>query len=199
MKLPKPLSLHPLVQVVELPIGEPSIITLNFIAEVQKQSNWCWAAVATSVGLFYGTGAWTQCTVATAQVNSLQSPGGNYDCCVTPDSSTCNQYGYLDSALQYVNTFDKKTSGKAQADQIFTRLSEMQEVVCVRVAWFGGGAHFTTINGITDPSSGEDIYLTISDTIDGWGTTTILYSDFPNTYQSKGDWTHTYWTKNTQI
>ncbi len=196
MRLPKPLSLRPLVRTTGPQIVGSTPVTLNFVAEEQKQTNWCWAAVSTSVGLFYGTGNWTQCAVATEQVNSLLDPGGNHDCCDTPGSSTCNQYGYLNPALHHVNAFFQATSGKAPADRIFSRLSETREVVCVRVAWFGGGAHFTTIHGFTDPSSGYDIYLTVSDTVPGWGTTAMLYSEFPHQYMSGGNWTDTYWTKN---
>jgi hypothetical protein len=38
-------------------------VNLPFTAQTQTRCNWCWAAVATSVGLFYGTGNWTQCGV----------------------------------------------------------------------------------------------------------------------------------------
>jgi hypothetical protein len=196
MRIPKPLSLRPLVGMIEPLIGEATLVTLDFVAEEQKQTNWCWAAVSTSVGLFYGTGNWTQCEVATEQVNSLVDPGENHNCCETPGSDACDQYGYLNPALHHVNAFFKATSGKPPADRIFSRISEMREVVCVRVAWFGGGSHFTTIHGFTDPSSASDIYLTVSDTVQGWGTTTMLYSEFPVQYKSGGTWTDTYWTKN---
>jgi hypothetical protein len=196
MRIPKPFLLRPLIRPAGPQSSGAAIVTLNFAAEEQSQSNWCWAAVATSVGLFYGTGNWTQCAVATAQVNALLDPGGNHDCCNAPGSSTCNQYGFLNPALHHVNAYNNATSGKASAVDIFSRISEWREVVCVRVAWFGGGAHFTTIHGFTDPSSGGDIYLTVSDTIPGWGTTTMLYSNFPQEYQRGGEWTDTYWTKN---
>lgn len=196
MHIPKPLSLHPLVRTVESDSGGTATATLPFVAQEQSQTNWCWAAVSTSVGLYYGTGNWTQCIIATVQVNSILDPGGNHDCCTTPGSSTCNQYGYLNPALQNVGAFAHSTSGKAPADHIFARISQRREVVCVRVAWGGGGAHFTTIHGFTDPSSGGEVYLTVSDTIPGWGTTTMLYSDFPRQYKHGGNWTDTYWTRN---
>jgi hypothetical protein len=197
MILPKPLSLHPLVRKIKPELGETTSATLDFFAQEQEQINWCWAAVATSVGLFYGTGNWTQCDIVTEQTNSILDPEGNHDCCDTPILSTCNQYGYLNVALQQVQAFQQFTSGKPSADLIFSRLSERREVVCVRVNWFGGTTtHFTTVNGITDPSSGGDIYLTVSDTLSEWGTTTILYSEFPQQYKSGGSWTDTYWTKN---
>lgn len=196
MRLPKPLSAQPLVSPAGWSSGGATSVTLDFVAQVQLQSNWCWAAVSTSVGLFYGTGNWTQCEVATVQVNSILDPGGNHDCCATPGSSTCNQYGFLNPALHHVDAYAFASSGKAPSNAIFARISDRREVVCVRVAWGGGGAHFTTIHGFTDPSSGGDVYLTVSDTISGWGTTTMLYSEFPQSYQSGGTWTDTYWTRN---
>ncbi|MEM7557917.1 MAG: papain-like cysteine protease family protein [Planctomycetota bacterium] len=196
MPLPKSLSAQPLMNPVGRSSGGAASVTLNFVAQVQAQTNWCWAAVSTSVGLFYGTGNWTQCEVATDQVNTILDPDGNHDCCATPSSSTCNQYGYLNPALHHVDAYAFASSGKADADEIFASISDRREVVCVRVAWAGQGAHFTTIHGFTDPSLGSDVYLTVSDTVSGWGTTTMLYSEFPQLYQHGGTWTDTYWTRN---
>lgn len=54
-------------------------VNLQFGA--QLQTNWCWAAVAKSVGPFYGTGNRTQCRVATNQANGLIQPRKSYDRC----------------------------------------------------------------------------------------------------------------------
>ena len=53
-------------------------VTLPFTMQVQTQSNWCWAATATSVSLFYtSSSTWTQCTVANGELNLT-------DCCSRP-------------------------------------------------------------------------------------------------------------------
>ena len=51
--------------------------SLNFSMQKQTQTNWCWAAVSASVGNYYGTGNWTQCGVASTQLdrNCCSQPG----------------------------------------------------------------------------------------------------------------------------
>jgi hypothetical protein len=51
---------------------------LDFTMQHQQQTNWCWAAVSTSVALFYDpVSTWTQCAVASAKESfSLRSDGG---------------------------------------------------------------------------------------------------------------------------
>ena len=127
---------------------------LPFVAQTQLQDNWCWSAVATSIGLHYGTGNWTQCAIATEQVNNLISPGGVNDCCTTPGSAGCNVYGYVYFSLQQARSIDRWSPVKPSPQEIHDLLSRKKELVCLRIAWTGGGAHFTTINGATDPSDG---------------------------------------------
>jgi len=158
------------------------------------QDNWCWAAVATSVGLFYGTGNWTQCAVATDQVNKLISPGQVNDCCSTPDSQTCDVYGYVYFALQHVRSIDHWSPKKPLPQELYDRLSRDKEVVCLRIKWNGGGAHFTTIRGCTDPADGGPFIISTSDTLKGFSGTTLPYDDFPAHYHAGGEWTSTFFT-----
>ena len=123
--------------------AEPAL--LDFIAQVQEQDNWCWSAVATSIGLFYGSGNWTQCVITTEQVNSVIYPGEQNDCCINPTSDHCDVYGYLYFSLQQVRSFDYWESQKPTADTLFKILSRQRELLCLRIAWVGNGAHFTTI------------------------------------------------------
>jgi hypothetical protein len=191
---------HPLRQLdevfAELVTTQGVPTNLPFVAQTQTQTNWCWAAVATSVGLFYGTGNWTQCGVATEQVNKLIHPGKVSDCCATPGSSDCNVYGYVYFSLQQVRSVDHWSPTKPPPQEIYERLSRNKELVCLRIRWNGSGnaAHFTTIRGCTDPSDGGPFIVSTSDTLEGFSGSTLPYDDLPTKYHGGGEWTDTFWT-----
>lgn len=159
------------------PLGGAAGVSLPPFMQPQQQSNWCWSAVGTSVGLLFKTGAWTQCQTATGCL-----PGE--DCCKA--AGPCNVYGYLDKALAFTKSFDHMVGGTVSTATITAELSS-GEPVGTRVAWTGGGAHFMTITGINGAS------ITIQDPI--FGTTTMPFKDYASKYKTGGAWTHTYFTK----
>ncbi|OYY65129.1 C39 family peptidase [Sphingomonas sp. 28-62-11] len=153
---------------------------LSFTMQHQSQSNWCWAANAASVGDYYwGTGSYTQCGIA----NTCQNKS---TCCSNP--SGCNQYGFLDKALQAAKSLDSMVGGTATFTVLQGRVDNGQPVG-TRVAWTGGGAHFMMITGYNTVGNKIDIQ-------DPWyGSTTIAYAAYPASYQGGGTWTATYFTK----
>ncbi len=155
---------------------------LSQFMQPQKQSNWCWSAVGTSVGLFFQTGDWKQCSTATACL-SLRGMSG-LDCCNDP--TTCNVYGYLNDSLNHTKSLASWQAGTASLNQIQSEINA-EHPVCVRVAWSLGGAHFMAITGYNDGT------ISIQDSI--YGTSSMLYSDYPASYHSGGTWTHTYYCK----
>ena len=81
--------------------------------EFQVQTNWCWAAVATSVDAYYrhGTGApMPMCEVANSEL-------GRTDCCTTGAAGPCNVYGTLASALFRVGTGQMGLQGRGRRQQ----------------------------------------------------------------------------------
>ncbi|WOE78376.1 papain-like cysteine protease family protein [Pseudomonas protegens] len=150
---------------------------LNFSVQPQTQSNWCWAALSASVGNYYGTGSWTQCGVANAEL-------GRNSCCSQP--GPCNVYGYLDSALRTTRSYGGMRENRMQMPAIENQLG-MGRPVGLRCAWYGGGAHFLTIYG-TDGS-----YILVADSIFGYSTRAL--NSFPGSYNGGGNWTHTYFTR----
>ncbi|MGL4861145.1 MAG: papain-like cysteine protease family protein [Enterobacteriaceae bacterium] len=150
---------------------------LNFTMQKQSQTNWCWAAVATSVGNFYGTGLWTQCAVANDQLKRTT-------CCSQP--GPCNVYGYLDAALRTTRSFSSMRSGSLAMSSINSQINQGRPVG-LRCAWNGGGAHFLAIYG----TDGD--YILVADSIYGYSTRAL--STFPASYNSGGKWTHTYFTR----
>jgi len=121
--------------------GQPTAHMLNFTVQPQQETNWCWAAVATSIAHYYNSASTvTQCEVANEQL-------GRTDCCQNPASKNCNVYGYLDQALSYVGHLDSK-QGSAATYAAVSAAIDAGTPPCIRVAWSGGGAHFIGIYGI---------------------------------------------------
>lgn len=160
---------------------------LAFSIQPQTQSNWCWAAVSTSVSHFYTTSStWTQCTVANAALPRT-------DCCSAPGN--CNQPWYLDVALQTTGNFKNMVSSSLAFADIQNEIGN-DGPIGARVAWYGGGAHFMVVAGWLVGDTGTE-YIDISDPI--YLDSQIAYADFASSYQSGGDWTHSYFTQLPQL
>ncbi|RZK55970.1 MAG: hypothetical protein EOO91_12995 [Pedobacter sp.] len=156
---------------------------LKFSMQRQVQDNWCWAANAASISIFYDNhSGWTQCLVATDVF-----PGKS--CCV--NAAPCNEPWYLDEALQITSNFNAPliyspinlAEIKAQVDN--------GRLIGTRIGWSGGGGHFVSIYGYND--IGQDPFLYIADPI--YGNSFVKLSSFNTSYQNNGRWTHTYYTQ----
>ena len=153
--------------------------SLNFTMQKQTRTNWCWAAVSASVGNYYGTGSWTQCGVASSELNR--------NCCNQPEP--CNVYGYLDTALRTTRSYNGMNQGPLNMSAIQNQIN-MGRPVGLRCAWYGGGAHFLTIYG----TNGN--YVLVADSIYGYSTRAL--NTFPRSYNGGGNWTNTYFTAKNQ-
>src|SRR5262245_55532768 len=155
---------------------------LDFSMQHQQQTNWCWAAVSTSVALFYNPAStWTQCAVANGEL-------GRNDCCGTGASGPCNVYGFLGSSLTRVGHLDHQTGSTSTFAQVQSEVNGGRPL-CVRTAWSGGGAHFLAIIGYR-------ILSNILAVDDPWyGKSDVSYSTFLTAYQGTGSWTHSYFTQ----
>jgi Papain-like cysteine protease AvrRpt2 len=156
---------------------------LAFNMQAQTQSNWCWAATATSVSHFYWLlSAWTQCLVANGEL-------GLSNCCNSSVPAACNVPWYLDRALTRTNNFVSIT-GQVTFQQVRDEI-DAERPVGARIGWSGGGGHFMVIYGYSTVA-GTD-YFDIDDPI--YGKSHLAVSEFANNYQGSGTWTHTYFTK----
>lgn len=160
---------------------DPLEIHLDFEVQAQTESEWCWAAVATSVNHFYNPSSTvTQCQVVDHQL-------GRNDCCDNPSSSNCNEPGYLDQALQYLNNFASE-KGQGSDQDIVTAL-DAGTPPCIRIGWAGGGGHFIGVNGC-EPMG----LIDVSDPI--WGDVTVTVDTLTGgQYEGSGTWTNTYFTQ----
>lgn len=153
---------------------------LVFSMQHQQQTQWCWAAVAVSVDLYYYPGSsWTQCKLVNHAL-------GQTTCCSSGSTAQCNVPWYLDQALNLVGNLASWNGGKATLSAVKGEINACRPI-CMRIGWTGGGGHFVAIYG----HSGNNINVG-----DPWyGNSVQHYSAFPNAYQGGGSWTHDYYTK----
>src|SRR5262245_18979881 len=96
--------------------GAANCGSLRLNRRTQLQTQWCWAAVSSSVARFYNfSSGWTQCLIA----ESALSISG---CCLTPVASGCNVPYYLDRALGVTGNYTTY-SGPPTANDIAGEVS----------------------------------------------------------------------------
>ena len=168
-----------LVRKIRLPAARCSN-PLAFTMQPQQQTQWCWAAVAVSVDLYYHTASrWTQCKLANAAL-------GQTTCCANGSSLQCNQPWYLNKALQIVANLASSNAGKASLAAVQAEVKSCRPLA-LRIGWDGGGGHFVAVYGY----SGNNINIA-----DPWyGNSIQSHALFPTAYQGGGTWTHNYYTK----
>lgn len=156
----------------------------GFTMQHQAQTNWCWAAVASSVATFRNAGTtWTQCKIVNAEL-------GRADCCTNGSSATCNKPWYLDKALTRVGHFVNGTAGVKTKEQIRNFILNDNALV-VAVQWTGGGGHALAITG--DRQAGTTYYVTAADP--WYGKSDVVYDTFKTQYQGSGTWIESHETK----
>lgn len=156
---------------------------LDFTMQPQDQSNWCWAAVAASVARFFKRSSTvTQCAVANGQLR-------RDDCCAGGASGPCNVYGLLASSLHRVGHLQRWAVGKRATLAELTAEIDQARPLCLRVAWFMGGAHFLAVSGYL---AGSEL-VAVEDP--WWGQSDVPYDILRTSYQDAGRWTDSYYTE----
>ncbi|MFP6735327.1 MAG: papain-like cysteine protease family protein [Rhodospirillales bacterium] len=154
-------------------------LTINMWS--QEQTNWCWAAVSTSVALYYNEKShWRQCIIVNTQLAQTT-------CCVKGDTKACDQPSSLTTALTTTGNLNKMTPSSISLSAVNTEINAKRPIGA-RIDWGDGSAHVMAITGslvndivqIKDPFSGE---------------TKMSYTQFRDNYQGSGTWSHSYTTK----
>jgi hypothetical protein len=154
----------------------------GFSVQTQLQSQWCWAAVSTSVAVFFGSTGWSQCQVAADELNPL-------DCCGADASTGCNIPWYLDTALQRVGHFGRMDASSEPFTVVQGEINGGRPLGC-RIQWVGGGAHFVALGGWSSATDGTE-YVDVYDPY--YGFVQATYNSFVSSYRTSGDdWTHSY-------
>lgn len=143
-----------------------------------NHDQWCWAAVAASVGEFKDKTPHRQCVVA---CDSLNDP----TCC---DAGLCNVPGFLDRALSAVKHHLFTSPGVIGFGEIIAQI-EGDLPIGVRVGWSGGGVgHFLAIIGYDETTNRIDV------ADPRFGPSTITVAELETSYKGLGNWTDTYFT-----
>ena len=154
----------------------------SFQMETQCESEWCWAAVSTSVDHYFQPGSTlTQCEIASQVMLE--------DCCTKPR----NEAEMLQDALDAVGRLGT-IMGRLTFEQLQAEINAKRPV-CVRIAWFGGSAHYVALSGYDVLSSGVRT-VDVADPF--YPDSTEDFDLFPSAYHGGGEWTATFFTKQKQ-
>ncbi|WP_331447405.1 papain-like cysteine protease family protein [Streptomyces xanthochromogenes] len=159
---------------------------LAFNMQAQTQSNWCWAAVATSIALYYNAAStWTQCTVANSQT-------GQTNCCTPAGASgtACNSQQPLDNPLRIVGHLNRMVGNRVDFAEVESEVKAGRPL-CIRIGWAAGGGHFCTAIGVDAPA--DQAIVAVDDPI--YGKSDQVYNTLATSYQGSGTWTHSYYTR----
>lgn len=159
---------------------------LGFLMETQLQSNWCWAAVATSVSLFFDPQSiWQQCLVVNQEFQLAT-------CCQDGGSEECDRPWRLERGLNRVGRDGGNASGSLSFSAIQQEIDNQRPVGCF-IQWAGGGiGHFVVIEGYR--AQGATKRVQVEDPY--FGSSDYDFDDFRLRYQnSSGVWQWTYFTR----
>lgn len=158
---------------------------LSFRMQHQVHSNWCWAAVATSVARYYNPKSkWTQCTVAAGKLSRKR-------CCGKHVNSKCNKIGHLQHTLKLVgHVTDQAYLEGAVPFSCARREIDAGRPLAVRTQW--RGSEIGHVLAIVGYHNGLEM-LTVDDPT--YGRSHVHYRIFCRDYRGSGKWTRSYYTK----
>jgi hypothetical protein len=157
---------------------------LNFNMQPQQRTNWCWAAVATSVQRYYVPGSnLTQCVLVNQTL-------GRADCCQVAGWNACNVGGDLGLVLNALGRLRQTVARPATFAELQAEIQALHPI-CIRVVWLTGGAHFMACTGYYPTNAG--LVLLIQDP--WWGAALVFSAFFPLLYHQGGYWSHTCFTR----
>jgi hypothetical protein len=156
-----------------------------FAIHWQIQTQWCWVAVAESVGKFFASSPESQCVLAAGPMKM--------DCCDIVNKVAGNKAGSLQDALQIVKHF----AGVVRRSPTFAEVeSELnaRRPLAARFQWglHPADAHFVTLVGCGRNASGTEM-IEIQDPQYGYTCEPLVR--LQTLYrQNSIQWTHTYMT-----
>jgi hypothetical protein len=162
--------------------------------ETQKQTKWCWAAVAVSVHKFLQSspGSWSQGKLATRVLRDNGEIGNSVDCTQTPTPQVCNREARLDTALTVTGNLDTLMPGSHLPFADVKAWVDVGIPVAARVLWHGGGAHVILLDGYREYVSGAK-QVHVQDSF--YGPSYQYYDDLVADYPPGGNWQDTYTLK----
>ncbi|HWQ33686.1 MAG TPA: papain-like cysteine protease family protein [Blastocatellia bacterium] len=166
---------------------------MRFDLQRQQQSNWCWAAVTTSLLNFFNEeNTHTQCQVVQQCLSLLSDFDASVtDCIQHSRSKACNRTFKLPDALDEMDLHFSRCNYPLTLDEVRQQI-HAGVPVGVRIGWRGGGGHFVLITAVFDDPEGEmQSWLRISDPLDQ-AASYITWQTLKKRYKGSGQWTHSY-------
>lgn len=148
----------------------------------QHASNWCWSATSVSVAHYFGATTWTQCLLATRELQQRGKIATTVDCC--QGVWLCDIKHSTALGLIQVGCFK---SGHSALDRphVMSELSAGNPI-CVRVEWHLDDAHAVAIVGYDQDN---DILIIGDPGSEGASTLELVFFDeFTYTYHQQGRW-----------
>ena len=156
---------------------------LNYNQQHQEQDNWCWAAVSTSIDLFYSPGnGTTQCALANQIHNQT-------DCCTNGSSPGCDRTAITGNVLSSLGRLRSQVQRALSFVEVDDELNAAQPVAA-RIGWSSGGFHVVVISGNGDTA---DEMLTVRDPWNGDWQGSL--ASFRAAYLGTGTWVRSYLTQ----
>ncbi len=151
---------------------------LGIQVSVQQQTNWCWAAVTTSLARFYGVRNEEQCKLVDDEID-LQS---NLNCCGMSDVAQCNRAYQIPKALRHVGIATSTHAGQQSFVELAQQIQDGHPVVLVLIGSGVADNHYVLLTGV-----GPNETLIIKDPKDPIGgvTRSIPYAQFTQGYEQR--------------
>jgi len=159
--------------------GEGAGNPLAYNQQSQLQTQWCWAAVTSSIAEYYNdaSSATTQCKLANAAFKQST-------CCSAGSSAQCNKPYKTHQALQSIGHLAATVASAISFAAVQQEIDGARPVV-VAIGWHGGGGHAVVISGYAAVSGAPFLYVQDpAGVMTGW----IGMADFPG---SAGFWRRT--------
>jgi hypothetical protein len=171
----------------------PVDVNLNFRIQRQQQSQWCWAAVSSSLRRYY------QPASTLSQVDLVNQRRGRNDCGQPGPGADPNRCNIPDTTWQVIQSLGHLAEFQSNSVSYANLRGQLAQgrPVFVRIAWDGGGAHATVAAGVED---GEFVVMcdpgSSSAADPNLGTTTVVaYDSLLNDYNGSGNWVGTGYTQ----
>lgn len=168
------------------------ISVMRFDIQQQQQSNWCWAAVTSSLlGFFNPDQAPTQCEVVKECFSETEFETEE-DCCGKTTSEACNRVFKLIDALDSMDLLSIRCNYQLSLDEIRQQI-HLGAPIAIRIEWKKGGGHFVVITAVGPQHSRGDghTWLRVADP-NRESAIYITYNALKKRYRGDGEWTHTY-------
>ncbi|MFN0086738.1 MAG: papain-like cysteine protease family protein [Blastocatellia bacterium] len=168
------------------------VSVMRFDIQQQEQTNWCWAAVTSSLLAFFNPGkAMSQCEVVRECFRDTEFETEE-DCCRKKVSEACNREFKLVDALDWMDLLSTRCFYQVSLDEIRRQIN-LGAPIAIRIEWKKGGGHFVVITAVgpQHPRGDGHTWLRVADP-KRESAVYITYNTLKKRYRGDGEWTHTY-------